>query len=214
MKGKWSKLEDELLKFSVLKFGLNKWEKISSGINKKNSSECKKRWYEWIDYKIKKKKWKNEEDRRLSSMNDILKANLGLISYFLRRNVLQCRFRSEILIWIKNISKNRKPIKEKFHSRRILNNKKIFFINRKKKFFEKKTRNVVELKIRYVNNKGKKKISRILTKKKDKFFGKKKIPYFNKKVFKKEAFWNKKLGLKRRQFLIWCKIFFGKKIGL
>lgn len=45
-KKKWSKLEDDIIKAGVMKYGLNHWGKISSLLSSKTSRDCKERWDE------------------------------------------------------------------------------------------------------------------------------------------------------------------------
>ena len=52
--GIWKNTEDEILKAAVMKYGLNQWARISSLLVRKSASQCKSRWYEWLDPSIKK----------------------------------------------------------------------------------------------------------------------------------------------------------------
>lgn len=52
--GVWKNTEDEILKAAVMKYGLNQWARISSLLVRKSASQCKSRWYEWLDPSIKK----------------------------------------------------------------------------------------------------------------------------------------------------------------
>ena len=52
--GVWKNTEDEILKAAVMKYGLNQWARISSLLVRKSATQCKSRWYEWLDPSIKK----------------------------------------------------------------------------------------------------------------------------------------------------------------
>ena len=55
--GVWTNIEDEILKASVSKYGLNQWARVSSLLARKTPKQCKARWYEWLDPSIKKTEW-------------------------------------------------------------------------------------------------------------------------------------------------------------
>lgn len=55
--GYWKNVEDEMLKAAVMKYGLNQWDRISSLFPKKTAKQCKARWMEWLNPKIKKTVW-------------------------------------------------------------------------------------------------------------------------------------------------------------
>jgi pre-mRNA-splicing factor CDC5/CEF1 len=44
--GTWKNAEDEILKASVMKNGLNQWSQISSLLVLKSAKQYKERWYE------------------------------------------------------------------------------------------------------------------------------------------------------------------------
>lgn len=41
---KWKKFEDDIIKAGVMKYGTNKWSKISTLLQSKTSKQCKDRW--------------------------------------------------------------------------------------------------------------------------------------------------------------------------
>jgi pre-mRNA-splicing factor CDC5/CEF1 len=63
--GVWKNAEDEILKAAVMKYGFNQWPRIASLMKYKSASQCKARWYGWLDPKINKSEWSREEDERL-----------------------------------------------------------------------------------------------------------------------------------------------------
>uniref|UniRef100_L2GED1 Pre-mRNA splicing factor cef1 n=1 Tax=Colletotrichum fructicola (strain Nara gc5) TaxID=1213859 RepID=L2GED1_COLFN len=63
--GVWTNIEDEILKASVSKYGLNQWARVSSLLARKTPKQCKARWNEWLDPSIKKIEWSKEEDEKL-----------------------------------------------------------------------------------------------------------------------------------------------------
>lgn len=52
--GVWKNTEDEILKAAVMKYGKNQWARVASLLNRKSASQCKARWYEWLDPDVKK----------------------------------------------------------------------------------------------------------------------------------------------------------------
>ena len=66
--GIWKNTEDEILKAAVMKYGLNQWSRISSLLVRKSAKQCKERWYEWLDPKIKKTEWTKIEEEMLADV--------------------------------------------------------------------------------------------------------------------------------------------------
>ena len=66
--GMWTNVEDEILKAAIAKYGLNQWSRVSSLLTRKNAKQCKLRWQEWLDPRIKKLDWSPEEDKRLLNL--------------------------------------------------------------------------------------------------------------------------------------------------
>ena len=52
--GAWNNASDEVLKAAIMKYGLNQWARVASLIHSKSARQCKARWYEWLDPKIRK----------------------------------------------------------------------------------------------------------------------------------------------------------------
>ena len=65
IKNKFSKEEDEYLKYLVGIFGLNAWKIISLHLKSRSSRQCKERWFTYLDNKINLSEWKKEEDENL-----------------------------------------------------------------------------------------------------------------------------------------------------
>ncbi|KAH3678431.1 hypothetical protein WICMUC_001448 [Wickerhamomyces mucosus] len=66
--GAWTNIEDEILKAAVTKYGLNQWARVASLLAKKTAKQCKARWQEYLDPRIIKSDWSQEEDERLLSV--------------------------------------------------------------------------------------------------------------------------------------------------
>ena len=63
-----SNAQDEILKASVSKYGLNQWQRVSSLLARKSAKQCKARWNEWLDPSIRKVEFSREEDEKLLHM--------------------------------------------------------------------------------------------------------------------------------------------------
>ncbi|KAL8097038.1 cell division cycle 5-like protein [Apium graveolens] len=67
--GMWTNMEDEILMVAVMKFGENQWPRISnllsSNFFRKSTLQCKARWFEWLQPRIKKTEWTRQEDEML-----------------------------------------------------------------------------------------------------------------------------------------------------
>lgn len=61
----WSKIEDEILKAAISKYGIHQWSRVASLLPKKTAKQVKNRWDKWINPQIKKGKWTKEEDEKL-----------------------------------------------------------------------------------------------------------------------------------------------------
>ena len=88
--GTWKNAEDEILKAAVMKYGLNQWPRISSLLVRKSSKQCKERWYNWLDPKLKKTEWTKEEEEQLISLVKMFPCQWKTIAPFLRRSAHQC----------------------------------------------------------------------------------------------------------------------------
>jgi len=88
--GTWKNAEDEILKAAVMKYGLNQWPRISSLLVRKSSKQCKERWYNWLDPKLKKTEWTKEEDEQLITLVKMFPCQWKTIAPFLGRSAHMC----------------------------------------------------------------------------------------------------------------------------
>lgn len=88
--GSWTNIEDEILKASVSKYGLNQWARVSSLLSRKSAKQCKARWQEWLDPAIVKIDWSKEEDERLLHLAKLMPTQWRTIAPIVGRSALQC----------------------------------------------------------------------------------------------------------------------------
>ena len=88
--GTWKNAEDEILKAAVMKYGLNQWARISSLLVRKSDKQCKERWYNWLDPKLKKIEWTKEEDEQLITLVKMFPCQWKTIAPFLGRSAHMC----------------------------------------------------------------------------------------------------------------------------
>ncbi|KAJ3441324.1 snRNA-activating protein complex subunit [Anaeramoeba flamelloides] len=67
-KGKWSDDEDKRLTQMVAKYGSSSWSKIANSIPNRSSKQCRERWKNQLDPKIKREPWSKEEDQILTDL--------------------------------------------------------------------------------------------------------------------------------------------------
>lgn len=96
--GVWKNSEDEILKAAVMKYGLNNWSRIASLLVRKTPSQCKARWYEWLDPSVKKTEWGREEDEKLLHLVKIFPTQWRTIAPVVGRTAHQCQERYEKLL--------------------------------------------------------------------------------------------------------------------
>lgn len=96
--GVWTNIEDEILKASVSKYGLNQWARVSSLLARKTPKQCKARWSEWLDPSIKKIEWSKEEDERLLHLAKIMPTQWRTIAPIVGRTANQCLERYQKLL--------------------------------------------------------------------------------------------------------------------
>jgi len=94
----WKNTEDEILKAGVMKYGLNQWARISSLLTRKSASQCKSRWYEWLDPSVKKTEWSREEEEKLLHLAKILPNQWRTIGPLVGRTAHQCLAHYEKLL--------------------------------------------------------------------------------------------------------------------
>lgn len=96
--GVWTNIEDEILKASVSKYGLNQWARVSSLLARKTPKQCKARWNEWLDPSIKKIEWSKEEDERLLHLAKLMPTQWRTIAPIVGRTATQCLERYQKLL--------------------------------------------------------------------------------------------------------------------
>lgn len=96
--GVWTNAEDEILKASVSKYGLQQWARVSSLLQRKTPKQCKARWNEWLDPSIKKIEWSKEEDERLLHLAKLMPTQWRTIAPLVGRTANQCLERYQKLL--------------------------------------------------------------------------------------------------------------------
>ncbi|AWU73872.1 hypothetical protein CAS74_001675 [Pichia kudriavzevii] len=96
--GMWTNVEDEILKAAIAKYGLNQWSRVSSLLTRKNAKQCKLRWNEWLDPRIKKLDWSPDEDKQLLNLAKLRPNQWTSIAMFLKRTANQCIERYQELL--------------------------------------------------------------------------------------------------------------------
>jgi pre-mRNA-splicing factor CDC5/CEF1 len=81
-----------------MKYGLNQWARISSLLVRKTPKQCKARWTEWLDPRIKKTEWSKEEDEKLLHLAKVFPSQWGTISDVVGRTAQMCLERYERLL--------------------------------------------------------------------------------------------------------------------
>ena len=88
--GVWKNSEDEILKAAVMKYGINNWARVASLMVRKSSRQCKARWYEWLDPRVKKTEWTRDEEQRLLHLAKIFPTQWRTIAPLIGRTASQC----------------------------------------------------------------------------------------------------------------------------
>ncbi|PNS18444.1 Pre-mRNA-splicing factor cef1 [Sphaceloma murrayae] len=96
--GVWTNIEDEVLKASVSKYGLNQWARVSSLLARKTPKQCKARWTEWLDPGIRKVEWSKEEDEKLLHLAKLMPTQWRTIAPIVGRTATQCLERYQRLL--------------------------------------------------------------------------------------------------------------------
>lgn len=96
--GVWKNSEDEILKAAVMKYGKNHWSRVASLMSRKTAKQCKARWNEWLDPRIKKTEWSREEDEKLLHLVKLLPTQWRTIAPAIGRTPTQCIERYERLL--------------------------------------------------------------------------------------------------------------------
>ena len=96
--GVWTNIEDEVLKASVSKYGLNQWARVSSLLARKTPKQCKARWVEWLDPTIRKIEWSKDEDEKLLHLAKLMPTQWRTIAPMVGRTATQCLERYQKLL--------------------------------------------------------------------------------------------------------------------
>jgi pre-mRNA-splicing factor CDC5/CEF1 len=96
--GVWTNIEDEILKASVSKYGLQQWARVSSLLARKTPKQCKARWAEWLDPGIRKIEWSKEEDEKLLHLAKLMPTQWRTIAPIVGRTATQCLERYQKLL--------------------------------------------------------------------------------------------------------------------
>ncbi|KAL3427289.1 myb-like DNA-binding domain-containing protein [Phlyctema vagabunda] len=96
--GVWTNIEDEILKASVSKYGLNQWARVSSLLARKTPKQCKARWGEWLDPGIRKTEWSKEEDEKLLHLAKLMPTQWRTLAPIVGRTATQCLERYQKLL--------------------------------------------------------------------------------------------------------------------
>ena len=96
--GVWTNVEDEILKASVSKYGLQQWARVSSLLARKTPKQCKARWSEWLDPGIRKIEWSKEEDEKLLQLAKLMPTQWRTIAPIVGRTATQCLERYQKLL--------------------------------------------------------------------------------------------------------------------
>lgn len=91
-------IEDEILKASVSKYGLNQWARVSSLLARKTAKQCKARWAEWLDPGIRKIEWSKGEDEKLLHLAKLMPTQWRTIAPIVGRTATQCLERYQKLL--------------------------------------------------------------------------------------------------------------------
>lgn len=91
----WTDIEDTKLVASVLRYGIEDWNIISSLVSGKTPSQCYQRWSKSLDPRISRSAWNQEEDEKLINCVKIFgeKSWQKISSIMGNRSDSQCRFR-------------------------------------------------------------------------------------------------------------------------
>jgi len=69
VKGPWTKDEDKII-IDCMKLGVTKWSKIAERIPGRIGRQCRNRWFNYLDPRIKKGAWSEEEDKILFELQN------------------------------------------------------------------------------------------------------------------------------------------------
>lgn len=110
----WTKEEDVQLWNAIKEFGTRKWMQIAKRVPGKDHKQCLQRWNKVLNPKLKKGRWKEEEDKQLVSLvleqtnkeaNKSIKWNVISEAMGCSRSAKQCRER-----WVNHLNPEVKKV--------------------------------------------------------------------------------------------------------
>jgi len=64
----WTSQEDEIVRKAVMKYGTNQWNRVASLLRRHNAAECRQRWVDFLDPRIRHSNWTPQEDSLLTRL--------------------------------------------------------------------------------------------------------------------------------------------------
>lgn len=95
----WTETDDKILEAGIMKYGINKWSKVSSLLPSKSSSQCRFRWQQYVDPSLNNSAWDVEEDKRLVDTVKVFHPQWNLIGQAMGRHGQQCYERYNSLVF-------------------------------------------------------------------------------------------------------------------
>jgi pre-mRNA-splicing factor CDC5/CEF1 len=86
------------LKAAVSKYGFNQWAKVASLLARKTAKQAKARWNEFLDPRINKDEWSQQEDTKLLDLARLIPNQWRTIASRLGRTATQCIERYQRLL--------------------------------------------------------------------------------------------------------------------
>lgn len=83
MKGPWTEDEDEKLRITVEKLGPKNWSRVAMELPGRIGKQCRERWHNHLNPKIRKEKWSVEEDAIIIEQHEKLGNKWAEIAKFL-----------------------------------------------------------------------------------------------------------------------------------
>lgn len=99
VKGPWTDEEDEMLKSWVSQEGPNKWSECAKVIPGRNCKQCRDRWFNYLDPRVKKGGWSFDEDATIFNLFQTFGPKWAYIATFLpgrTENSIKNRFYSSL----------------------------------------------------------------------------------------------------------------------